>query len=227
MPDPSVPDEALASFTMQQDYGVQIGTVIRVPFEAPSQGAAYNNPNVGLPNPKGPTVSFHVVGIEATEYEFPSGTTPVYLLYATQAFARTVLPRTAVDYEYYVRLRDGAAGLPGFGNEAKTLNLGTGTVGYSSEDGQAATVEASIHPQAIGWWVLAALAALVGLAVIGQALARQSIVESEESPTMAAVGVDRRQFGRARHAAKPCGGARRCHRRRSHWHRVIPDSTPR
>ncbi len=194
MPDPSVPDEALASFTLQQDYGVQIGTVIHVPFEAPSQGAAYNNPNVGLPNPKGPTVAFHVVGIEATEYEFPSGTTPVYILYANRAFTDAVLPRTAVDYQYYVRLRDGPAGLPRFADEAKTLNLGTGTVGYSSEDGQAATVEASIHPQAIGWWVLAALAALVGLAVIGQALARQSIVESEEYPTMAAVGVNRRQL---------------------------------
>jgi hypothetical protein len=89
MPDPSVPDEVLASFTLQQDYGVQIGTVIHVPFEAPSQGSAYNNPNVGLPNPEGPTVAFHVVGIEATEYEFPSGTTPVYLLSPALAATRS------------------------------------------------------------------------------------------------------------------------------------------
>ena len=53
---------------------------------------------------------------------------------------------------------------------------------------QAASVEASIHPQAIGWWILAALAALVGLAVVGQAVARQSVVESEDYPTMAAIG---------------------------------------
>ena len=52
----------------------------------------------------------------------------------------------------------------------------------------------SIHPQAIGWWILAALAALVGLAVVGQALARQSIVESEDYPTMAALGAGRRQL---------------------------------
>ena len=109
-----------------------------------------------------------------------------------------MLPRTAVDYQYYVRLRDGPAGLPRFADEAKTLNLGTGTVGYSSEDGQAATVEASIHPQAIGWWVLAALAALVGLAVIGQALFRQSVVESEDYPTLAAVGAEPAPAGRAR-----------------------------
>src|SRR5208282_3411856 len=102
-------DQALASFTLQQDYGVQIGAVIRVPFEAPSQASAYNNPNTRLPKPEGPIVAFHVVGIEATEFEFPSGTTPVYLLYASQAFARTVLARTAMQYQYYVRLRQGAA----------------------------------------------------------------------------------------------------------------------
>jgi len=193
-PNPSAPDQVLASFTLQQDFGVQVGTVIDVPFEAPSQGAAYNNPNIGLPKPEGPTVGFHVVGIEASEYEFPSGTTPAYLLYATQAFVHTVLPRTAVDYQYYVRLRHGAAGLPQFATEVKQLSLGTGTVGSSSEDGIATTVEASIHPQAIGWWVLAALAAVVGLAVVGQALGRQSIAESEEYPTMVAVGVNRGQL---------------------------------
>ena len=58
----------------------------------------------------------------------------------------------------------------------------------------AASVESSIQPQALGWWILAALAALVGLAVVGQALARQSIVESEDYPTMAALGASRRQL---------------------------------
>ena len=55
-------------------------------------------------------------------------------------------------------------------------------------------IATSIHPQAVGWWILAALAALVGLAVVGQALARQSRVESEDYPTMAALGADRRQL---------------------------------
>jgi hypothetical protein len=194
LPDAAAPDQVLASFTLQQDYGVQVGTVIHVPFEAPSQGAAYNNPNVALPKPRGPTVAFHVVGIAATEDEFPAGTTPSYALFTTDAFARNVLPGTAVQYRYFVRVRHGAAGLPRFDASAKSLKLGTGTVGASSEDGQAAAVEASIRPQALGWWVLAALAGLVGLAVVGQALGRQSIVESEDYPTMAALGVDRRQL---------------------------------
>ena len=52
----------------------------------------------------------------------------------------------------------------------------------------------SIHPQAVGWWVLAALAALAGVAVIGQALGRQNVVESEEYPTLVALGLPRRQL---------------------------------
>ena len=194
LPDPSKPDQVLASSTLQQDNGVHVGTVIHVPFEAPSQAADYNNPNTGYVDPHGPRLALQVVGIEASEVEFPSGTTPVYLLYAGPAFARSVLPHTAVQYQYFVRLRHGAAGIPQFFRQANKLNLGIGSVGVSSEDGTAATIQASIHPQAVGWWILAALAALVGLAVVGQALARQSAVESENHPTLVAVGMSGREL---------------------------------
>jgi hypothetical protein len=195
MPDPSVPDQVLATFALQQDYGVRVGTVIRVPLYAASQASAIENSVDAGPNPRGPVVALHVVGIEATEDEFPTGGTPVYDVYVSQAFARTVLPRTALYYEYFVRLRRGVDDIPRFDAAVSSLNLGTGSgVGDSNEDQQAAAIEAAIHPQAIGWWILAALAALVGLAIVAQALSRQSIVESEDYPTMAALGVDRRQL---------------------------------
>lgn len=192
LPDPSDPDQVLASFRLEQDDGVHPGTVIRLPLFAASQFNAVNNAIGAGPSPKGPTVTLQVVGIEATEIEFPSGSTPTYLLYGTPALARTVFPKTAVTYDYFVRVRHGAAGIPRFASGVSTLNLGTG--GYSSEDSFAASVETAIHPQAEGWLILAALAALVGLAVVGQAIARQSIVESENYPTMSALGVDRRQL---------------------------------
>jgi putative ABC transport system permease protein len=190
LPDPSAPNQVLATFTLQQD-GVHLGTVIHVPLYAASQVSAYNNAVGAPPKPRGPTVALRVVGFEAAEFEFPAGATPSYDLYATPAFARTVLPRTAVGYVYFVRLRHGAAGLARFEVEARPLS---GVEGYGSQSEQAASVETSIHPQAIGWWILAALAGLVGVAVVGQGLARQSIVESEDYPTMAAMGVDRRQL---------------------------------
>ena len=212
LPAPSVPGQVLASFTLQQDDGVHLGTVIHVPFYTPSQlpaVTAVNNATGAPPRPMTPAVAFRVVGIEAAEGEFPSGSSPVYDLFATRAFARTVIPRTAVSYEYFVRLRRGAAGLPRFDAASSALST-AGVVGYQNANQELASVEASIHPQAIGWWILAGLAAVVGMAVIGQALGRQSVIESEDYPTLVALGADRRQIvtlGMARNLAVALAGA--------------------
>lgn len=207
MPNPSNPNEVLASYTLRQDEGVQLGTIIDVPFYAPSQSSAYNSATGAEPKPTGPTVPLRVVGFVATEFDFPSGSTPSYTLYASQAFKRKVLPHTATGYVYFVRLRRGAADLSSF--DVATSAIG-GTVFTQNEDAQIASVETSIHPQALGWWLLAGLAALVGLVVIGQALGRQSITESEDFPTLVALGVERRQLvvlGTARNLIVGLAGA--------------------
>jgi hypothetical protein len=191
-PDPSSLDQVLASFTLEEDYGVHVGTVIRVPFYTPSQAAAVNSAVGAGPAPKGPTVALRVVGFEAAEPEFPSGNTPLYDVYPTPAFARSIMPRTAVSYTYFVRLRGGEADVPRFYGQAKALNVAG--IGASNQDALASFIESSVHPQAVGWWLLAALAAVVGLAVLGQALFRQSVVESEDYPTMRAIGADRSQL---------------------------------
>ena len=56
MPDRSAPDQVLASFTLQQDDGVQLGTVIHVPLYSTSQASADSpGPSGVLPRPKGPS----------------------------------------------------------------------------------------------------------------------------------------------------------------------------
>jgi len=134
-----------------------------------------------------------VVGIEASEVEFPSGPRPSTS--STPAGVRTL---GAAAHGHTVRVRRPPAPRcgrhPQFDQHVDELNLGIGSVGASSEDGTAATIQGSIHPQAVGWWILAALAALVGLAVVGQALARQSAVESEDHPTLVAVGMSGREL---------------------------------
>ncbi len=189
LPDPAATNEVLASYTLQQDDGVHLGSVIRVPMYARSQTAAYNDATGALPAPTGPTVSLRVVGFEASEYEFPSGSTPSYDLYATPAFARNVLPRVAAGNVYFVRLRHGAADLPRFGQQVSVMGAEA-----NPEDGVITSVESAIHPQAIGWWILAGLAALVGIVLVGQALLRQSIVESQDYPALAALGSNRRML---------------------------------
>jgi hypothetical protein len=189
MPDPSNPGEALASSTLAHDYGAGIGTVIRFPLYAPSQRAAVLSEFGGsLPRPGGPNVALRVVGIAAAENEFPSGQTPTYTLYPSGAFiaAHRGVPALPVSY---VRLRGGQATFSGF--EAAHALRGAGV---QDLDRPAAAITASIHPQAIAWWVLAALAALAGLAVLGQALARQASVDGTEYPVLAALGMRSRDL---------------------------------
>lgn len=187
-PEESNSREVLASFNLEQDDGVHVGSVIRVPFYSTSQAQiAYNTTPGQGPAPTGPTIDLHVVGIEASEIEFPSGSSPSYDIYTTEAFARTVEPKTTTGFTYFVTLRHGTADGPRF--KADTKAIGVQQVG--NLDTPAVLVADSIHPQAEGWWILALLAAVVGLAVVGQALSRQRSVEAEDYPTLRALGVGR------------------------------------
>lgn len=188
MPAESSPYEVLASFTLQQDFGVHLGSVIDAPLYASSQLQALGSGATVAPS--GPTVALHVVGIGAAELEFPSGTSPEYDLFTTPAFAHVINTKVPHAFVYLVRLRHGTSSLPRFAAAAGSLHL----VYVSNQATAAAAVTASIHPQAVGWWALAALAALAGLAVIGQALGRQSVVESEAYPSLVALGLPRRQL---------------------------------
>ena len=203
MPDQAAPNQVLASFTLQRDNGVHVGTVIHVPFFALSQAQLVLGPGNAIP--AGPTLALRVVGIEAAESEFPAGS-PSYGVYTTAAFARRINPTTPLFQQYLVRLRGGAADVPRFVSDVTAQ----GALGTADQDGQAATVGASIHPQAVGWWVLALLAGIAGLAVVGQALGRQAVVEGETYDTLAALGVGSRQLaalGLARTGAVALAGA--------------------
>jgi FtsX-like permease family len=192
MPDPSSPVEALASFTLQRDYGVGLGTVITLPMAAASQRKAVFDAMAGtgpIPKPAGPRMAMRVVGIVAAENEFSYGQSPTYTLYPGPGFAVATKGTPALT-SYYVRLRHGQADFARF--EARTSRL-DGT-GVQDLDRPAATIITSIHPQAVGWQVLAALAVLAGIAVVGQALARQASAESADHPVLTALGLSPRQL---------------------------------
>jgi hypothetical protein len=171
MPDQSDPAEVLASFTLAQENGVRVGSVIRLPLPGQPQ-------------------ALRVVGIIAAENEFPTGIGPHYDLYATTAFAAAVNHRVALLHLSYVRLRHGAAGLAGFEGRLRPL----GVVGTDDLDTLAGEVQGSIRPQAVGWYVLAGLAALAALAVIGQAVARQAVTERADRHALSALGVVHREL---------------------------------
>ena len=124
------------------------------------------------------------------ELEFPSGTNPFFDLYTTPAFDRSVVPETTSGPGYLVKLRNPTADGPKFKREIQAL----GAQNIQNEDTPAELIQGSIHPQAVGWWVLAILAALAGVAVIGQAISRQRFVESEEFLAFGALGVVSGEF---------------------------------
>ncbi len=130
MPDPSSPVEALASFTLQRDYGVGLGTVITLPMAGASQRQAIFRALAGEgPPPKkatGPRMAMRVVGIVAAENEFSYGQGVTYTLYpgpgfaaATQGLARPhVLLRAAAPRAGRLRPVRGQDQPPGGGRGA-------------------------------------------------------------------------------------------------------------
>ena len=193
MPDSSSPVEALASFTLQRDYDVRLGTVITLPMVGASQREAVFKAMAGEGPPPakatGPRMAMRVVGIAAAENEFSSGQAVTYTLYPGPAFAVATKGSPALT-SYYVRLRHGQADFARF--EARTSSLEG--AGVQDLDRPAATITNSIHPQAVGWLVLAGLAGLAAVAMVGQALARQARAESADHPVLATLGLSPRQF---------------------------------
>ena len=102
MPADSSPYDVLASFTLQHDFGVHVGSVIRAPLYESSQIPELGSgPDV---RPSGPTVALHVVGIGAAEMEFPPGrrlnttSSPLRRLLAPSTGRFPSLPSTSFDF---------------------------------------------------------------------------------------------------------------------------------
>jgi hypothetical protein len=206
---PTAANEVLIGFTFQQQFGLHIGSLVTVPFYSLAQQSSFSNTNAP---PRGARIAFRVVGVEANLTDFPAGVAPVYNLYTSPAFDRGQGRQALKLYGALVRLRNGAADLPRFQNDFQHLSFPPHDDfhGIQSEDTGVTTVERSIHPQAVGWWLFALFVGLVGLAVVGQALSRQSLLESESYPTLEALGFRPRQvflLGMARAATIGLVGA--------------------
>ncbi len=193
MPDQSNPGQALVSASFADDSGVRVGSVIQL--FAPTQAQINQSQNqTGPPTPaelaQVPRYSVRVTGLVITENEFPVGTGARYDVFPTRAYADAVNPHTQVGTFYYVKLRHGAADQAAFASQLRPLGGG----GADDLDTDAAAVQRSITPQAVGWAVLAGLIALAGLAVVGQAAARQFSTDTADHDALAAMGLRAREF---------------------------------
>jgi ABC-type lipoprotein release transport system permease subunit len=139
--------------------------------------------------------TFRVVGVEASAIEFPpyegNLSAPVHL---TPAFADRYARDLAGAELLFLRLRDGVDG-DAFFDRVAAVNPDSPLNVVSVGGDHAATVERSIHLQAVG---LGALAALVGFAVayaLGQAFGRQTFLADERDlGSLRALGMTDRQL---------------------------------
>jgi ABC-type lipoprotein release transport system permease subunit len=193
MPDQSDPGETLASSTFADDSGVRVGSVIQI-YELTSAQASRAQNQTSPPSAaqlaQVPRHTVRVTGLVVTENEFPNGIGARYDLFPTRAYAAAFDPRAAVFTFYNVRLRHGAADQAAFNSQMRSLDV----QGVDNLDLDAAAVQRAITPQAVGWWVLAGLIALAGLAVLGQAAARQFSTDAGDHDALAALGLSGGQF---------------------------------
>jgi ABC-type lipoprotein release transport system permease subunit len=193
MPDQSDPGETLASASFADDSGVRVGSVIQILEATPAQvrqGEAQNRPPSPAQLAKVPRHSVRVTGLVITENEFPAGNGGRYDLFPTRAYAAANDPHTQMLTFYDVKLRRGAADAAAFDSQLRPL----GSLGEDDLDTDATAIQRAITPQAVGWWVLAGLIALAGLAVLGQAAARQFSTDTGDHDALSALGLRGHQF---------------------------------
>ncbi len=182
---PTGPREVLIGYSMAEKLGLGVGSTIPVPFAPASQLPVVLRG--GTARIDGPRVVFRVVGVGATIADFPT-TEPSYSVYTSPAFDREIGPKTLSISATFVRLRHGQDGMLTF--QSAINHLTTPGLLYTIDlDASVGAIEGSIHPQAIGWWLFALFAAIAGLALVGQALSRQAMVERDAYPTLAALGM--------------------------------------
>ena len=153
MPDQSDPGQTLASTTFADDSGVRVGSKITIYTPTPAQINKAQARNQAISPARArlaqvPHRTVRVTGLVVTENEFPAGNGPRYDLFPTRAWAAAANPRTQVLTFYYVKLRHGAADQAAFDSQLRPLQ----TLGADDLDTDAAAVQRSISPQAVGWW---------------------------------------------------------------------------
>jgi len=176
--------DVVVGYSLAQRFGLHSGSTLLVPFVARDKmppGISGSADKVSF------WVSLHVVGVVATVVDFPS-TSPSYSIYASRAFDRDYGTKTSSVTVTFARLVRGASGMLAYQNAVNHL-AAPGL--YFSVDVNASTaaVEGSIHPQVIGWWLFALFGALAGLALVGQSLSRQSLIESDDFLTLETLGL--------------------------------------
>jgi ABC-type lipoprotein release transport system permease subunit len=206
--DPDDPTEAVVSFTLAEQYDLEVGSEIEVldpsivgaldepppPDVTPDQAAALRLARDRVLATL-PDNSLTVVGIEASPGNFPPQIegTGRYLIHASPALyplRHDLAQLSEGGDELMVRLHRGARDTDAFLAELERLGAGEGDQLVVQRD-LATAVDRSLHTQAVALRLLALLAAVAGALIVGQLLARLTFLESDDHPVLTALGMRR------------------------------------
>lgn len=208
-PDPNDPTEAVVSFTLADQYDLELGSEIDVvdeiflgepPPGTPPDEVAQVRPVRDRILAALPDNTLTVVGIEASPGEFPPQIegTGRYLIHASPALyplRDDLATLGAGGDKLMVRLDGGHRDVDGFLAGLERLGLRDADEVLVQRD-NSSVVDRSLHTQAVALRLLALLAAVTGALVAGQLLARLTLLESSDHPVLDALGMDRTErFG--------------------------------
>jgi len=189
LPGPADPWSAVIGQQMADDEHAAPGGTIRL-FVVPND--RHGNPVLSRAFP----LTFHVAGIAVFDNQVVPAVTGGYATaLLSPAFLRTAVARRVTNsgYEAFVRLRPGVA-VASFLRQAGALAHrypSAGGIISVSPAGEIAGTERAIHPYAVALALFAALAGIIALAIIGQLLGRQMIMDAAEFPILRALGMTR------------------------------------
>ena len=186
-PDPTKVDEASITPPAKRITGLKVGSSVTLRALSPDQlESAFEGRDL---EPAGPTVTVHIVGIEAGQGEFVTDST----LRLTPAFGREYGDQIATVDLLAVRLKRGAADLASFKNGVERI-AGDTPVSFGTADEVATDINRTLHVQAVALRTFGLLAALASLVILAQALGREAAEEAVDHPALRALGVTRPQL---------------------------------
>ena len=184
LPDPRRADEAFVNIVASDRYGLHPGDTYTVGFLGRWFGDDVSPP------PPGPTITFRITGVGAHLGDFGSIAGPSLTL--TPAFLEKYGREIEGIELSMLRLKDGAAGYDGY--EAEISDITEGRSVIYTESGTWDETRDSFGLQATALWILSGLLGVLTVLVVGQAIARQTFLESTDNGTLAALGLSQGQL---------------------------------
>jgi ABC-type lipoprotein release transport system permease subunit len=189
-PRPGRVGEVLVNEEAADRLGVEPGDVLTLTSFTPEQfGAAVDDDDIG--EPAGPELDVTVVGIGRTEVD-RADRTPM-MLFTPAFYARHRDDVGHFDEILQVRLIHGDRDMAAFRAGVQRVVPESEGVAIETQAETSTNIEDASHVEAVSLVVFAVAAGLAGFVAIGQAVARQTALSTDDQPALQALGLSRRQ----------------------------------